>query len=69
MATLNAVIERDLATGLLVGSIPGIPGAHTQGETLEEVQANLIEVLSLLQEQGADAAESEFVATAVLRVA
>lgn len=67
--TINAVIERDLATGLLVGSIPGIPGAHTQGETLEEVQANLLEVLSLLHEQGADVAESEFVATAALKVA
>jgi predicted RNase H-like HicB family nuclease len=46
---LNAVIERDLATGLLVGSVPGIPGAHTQGETIEEVRANLAEVIELLQ--------------------
>ena len=46
---LNAIIERDLETGLLVGSVPGIPGAHTQGETIEEVQANLVEVIALLQ--------------------
>ena len=46
---LNAVIERDLATGILVGSVPGIPGAHTQGETIEEVRANLAEVIALLQ--------------------
>lgn len=69
MNIVNALIERDLATGMLVGSIPGIPGAHTQGETLEEVQANLLEVLALLREQHADVAESEFVATAALRVA
>lgn len=69
MSTLHALIERDLATGLLVGSVPGIPGAHTQGETIEEVQANLIEVLSLLHEEGEDVPESEFIGTAVLRVA
>lgn len=69
MTTLHAVIERDLATGLLVGSVPGIPGAHTQGETLEEVQANLLEVLSLLHEQGEDVPESEYIATAALQVA
>ena len=38
---LNAVIERDLQTGLLVGSVPGVPGAHTQGETVEEALANI----------------------------
>ena len=27
------VIERCSETGLYVGYIPGIPGAHTQGET------------------------------------
>mgnify|MGYP001361112371 CR=1 FL=1 len=50
---LNAVIERDLQTGLLVGSVPGLPGAHTQGETIEEVRTNLAEVIELLQAQGA----------------
>jgi hypothetical protein len=45
----NAIIERDLVTGLLVGSVPGIPGAHTQGETIEEVRANLAEVIELLR--------------------
>lgn len=49
----NAVIERDIATGTLVGSVPGIPGAHAQGETFEEVRLNLAEVIELLREQGA----------------
>jgi predicted RNase H-like HicB family nuclease len=48
----NAVIERDLAIGLLVGSVPGTPGAHIQGETIEEVRANLAEVIFLLQSEG-----------------
>ena len=38
-------IERDPDTGMLVGNVPGIPGAHTQGETVEELCANLTEVL------------------------
>lgn len=59
----NAVIERDLETGLLVGSVPGLPGAHTQGETIEEVRANLAEVIELLQSQGALQSESKFIAT------
>lgn len=59
----HAVIERDLETGLLVGSIPGIPGAHTQGETFEEVRTSLAEVMELLQDEDALELESEFIAT------
>jgi predicted RNase H-like HicB family nuclease len=66
---LSALIERDLTTGLLVGSVPGIPGAHTQGETVEEVQANLAEVIEHLREEGALVPESEYVATMALVVA
>jgi len=71
MATmlLNAVIERDLQTGLLVGSVPGIPGAHTQGRSIEEVRANLQEVLELLKSQDALHPESEFIATTALMLA
>lgn len=56
---LNAVIERDLATGLLVGSVPGIPGAHTQGATIEEVRTNLAEVIELLRAENALEPESD----------
>jgi predicted RNase H-like HicB family nuclease len=59
----TAIVERDKATGLLLGSVPGIPGAHTSGETVEEVRSNLKEVLGLLKEQGAVTSESEFIAT------
>ena len=63
---LNAVFERDLATGLIVGSIPGIPGAHTQGETIEVVQSNLVKVIELLSSEDAFVPESEFIATTTL---
>ncbi len=59
----TAVIERDSATGLLVGSVPGVPGAHTSGESVEEVRCNLEEVIALLKEQGALTQEAVFVGT------
>lgn len=66
---LNAVIERDVETGLLVGSVPGLPGAHTQGTTIEEVRQNLAEVIELLKAEGELRFESEFIATTPLMVA
>ncbi len=47
MKRFIAYIEKDTETGLYVGVIPSVPGAHTQGETLEELMKNLKEVLSL----------------------
>jgi predicted RNase H-like HicB family nuclease len=38
-----AYIERDPETGLYVGTVPEISGAHTQAETLDELQKNLKE--------------------------
>lgn len=46
----TAVIERCVETGMFVGYIPGLPGAHSQGESLEELRNNLKEVLELLNE-------------------
>jgi len=44
-------IERDPETGLYVAIIPGIPGAHTQAATLDELQKNLKEVVELCLEE------------------
>ncbi|HSY53222.1 MAG TPA: type II toxin-antitoxin system HicB family antitoxin [Opitutaceae bacterium] len=49
MKSFTAVVERDPETGLLVGYVPGFPGAHTQAETLDELQANLKEVIGMLE--------------------
>ncbi len=51
MTTLTAYIEKDPETGLYVAIVPGIPSAHTQAETLDELQANLKEVLELCLEE------------------
>ena len=49
--TFTAIIERDLDTNLYVGYVPGFPGAHSQGETLDELQLNLQEVIEMLLEE------------------
>ena len=53
MTTLTAVVEQDPETGLYVGIVPGLPGAHTQGATLDELMANLREVAELVLEEDA----------------
>jgi len=69
MRSYTAVVERDTETGLLVGHIPGFRGAHSQGESMEELQANLTEVIAMLLEDGEPHLEAEFVGTQTVRVA
>ena len=61
MRTFSAVIERCPSTGLLVGYVPGFPGAHSQAETIEELHSNLREVIEMLLEDGEPKLESDFV--------
>ena len=58
MQTFTAIIERvgkashgNRDTGIYVGYIPNFPGAHSQGETLDELRKNLSEVLEMLLEE------------------
>lgn len=69
MRTFTAVVERDADTGLFIGHIPGWPGAHSQGATVDEVLANLREVVELLLEDGEPQLEAEFVGTHTVRIA
>jgi len=68
MKNFTAIIERDTDTDLYVGWVPGFPGAHSQGETLDELRANLKEVISMLLEDGDPRFESEFVGTQTVEV-
>jgi predicted RNase H-like HicB family nuclease len=67
-----AYVEKDTETGLYVATVPGIPGAHTQAETLDELQENLKEVVQLcLEEMDAEARDQlpEFVGLQQVEVA
>jgi predicted RNase H-like HicB family nuclease len=68
MKTFTAVIERCPETKLYVGYVPGFPGAHSQGETLEELRENLREVIAMLLEDGEPTLEAEFVGTETVQV-
>jgi len=51
VSKLTGYIEKDPETGLSVSTAPGIPGAHTQAETPDELQKNLKEVIELCLEE------------------
>jgi predicted RNase H-like HicB family nuclease len=69
MRTFTAVVEKCTDTGLYVGYVPGFPGAHTQAETLDELQENLREVIEMLLEDGDPRLEAEFIGTQTVMVA
>ena len=69
MRTFNIVVERDPDTELYVGYVPGWPGAHSQGATLDELRSNLQEVLEMLLEDGEPRLESELVGVQTIQVA
>lgn len=69
MKTFTAVVEKCPDTGLFVGHVPGLPGAHSQAETLDELGKNLKEVIEMLLEDGDPKFESEFVGTQNVLVA
>lgn len=47
MRLFTAVIERCVDTGLYVGYVPGLPGAHSPAETFDELHANLCQVIGM----------------------
>ncbi len=69
MKNFTAIVERDTQTNLYVGYVPGFPGAHSQGKTLDELQAHLREVIEMLLEDENLVFETEFVGTQQIMVA
>ena len=69
MRTFPAVVEKSPETGLFVGYVPGFPGAHSQGQTLEELNENLKEVVQMLLEDGEPDLEAEFIDVRTIQVA
>jgi predicted RNase H-like HicB family nuclease len=64
----TAVIERCSDTGLYIGYVPGFAGAHSQGESIEELERNLREVIEMLLEDGEPQLDAEFVGTQSITV-
>jgi len=68
MKEFTAVVERCPETKLYVGYVPGFPGAHSQGRTLDELRDNLREVIQMLLEDGEPRFEAEFIGTQAVLV-
>lgn len=69
MKIYTAVVEKCSDTGLYVGYVPGFAGAHTQAESLDELNLNLREVIEMLLEDGEPSLEADFVGTQTVMVA
>lgn len=68
MRAFTAVIEKCSETGLFVGFVPGFSGAHSQGESLDELHRNLREVIAMLLEDGEPPMEAEYIGTQLVAV-
>ncbi len=68
MRSYTAVVQKCPETHLYVGYVPGFPGAHSQGETLDELGDNLREVITMLLEEGEPTLGAEFVGTQTVRI-
>jgi predicted RNase H-like HicB family nuclease len=69
MKMFTDVIEKDADTSLYVGYVLGFVGAHSQGETLDELRENLREVIEMLLEDQVLPSRSEFVGTQMISIA
>jgi predicted RNase H-like HicB family nuclease len=68
MKTFMAVVQKCADTGLYVGYVPGLAGAHSQGASLDELRRNLEEVVGMLLEDGEPHLQAEFVGTQMIQV-
>ena len=50
----TAYIERDIESGLYIGVVPSIVGAHTCAPTIDELQIKLKEVITLCLDEMED---------------
>ncbi len=61
--TLTAIYE-EAEEGGYIGYIAELPGANTQGETMEEVRENLLEAMQMILEANREEAEHRLTSTA-----
>jgi predicted RNase H-like HicB family nuclease len=61
MKTYTYIVEKCPDTDYYVGYVPGFTGAHSQGETLDELHVNMQEVIEMLTEDGESELKAELV--------
>lgn len=65
--TYNIVIERD-EDGIFVGSVPELPGCHTQAKTLDKLMSRMKESIELYLEVEGEPDPMEFMGVQRLTV-
>jgi predicted RNase H-like HicB family nuclease len=68
MKRYTAIVGRDHDMELCVEYMPGLAGARTQAETLDELNRHLREVIALLLEDLEPAVDAEFVGIQIVQV-
>ena len=68
MKNFTVYIERD-EDGVLVGSVPSLPGCYSQGATLDELLVNMREVVTLCARNYNTDERGEFVGVQNLSIA
>ncbi|HEY5314281.1 MAG TPA: type II toxin-antitoxin system HicB family antitoxin [Pirellulales bacterium] len=59
--SFDVIIERD-SEGYYVGSVPALPGCHTQARSLDELAERIKEAIALyLESEGATAEPLDFI--------
>jgi predicted RNase H-like HicB family nuclease len=61
------IIEKD-EDGFFVGEVPGLKACYSQGKTIDELMANMKEVIALALEEQGDVEPVEFVGVQKLMV-
>lgn len=46
----TVIIEKDEESDMYIGEVPGLPGCHTHGKTIDELMKNMHEVIELCLE-------------------
>lgn len=69
MRNFTAIIEKEADSDWLVAYVPGFPGAHSQGRTMQEVIERLQEVIQMLLEDGEPQLDSHFLTVQNVQVA
>ncbi len=54
------IIERD-EDGMFIGEVPQLPACYSQGETIDQLMANMREVIALCLEEMTEVSISEFI--------
>jgi predicted RNase H-like HicB family nuclease len=66
--TFHVVVEKD-EDGWFVGSVPELPGCHTQGESMADLMANIREAIELyLEAKGMEGPTPTFVSVQPIEV-